>query len=195
MSSMRAFIAVEIDPKAKQKISEFISILKKSEADVKWATEDQMHLTLKFLGNIYKDKIQGISDAISTISNNFKSFTINFSEIGAFPNINHPRVIWLGINKGSESLKILNNKIESALEKLGFTKESRKFEPHLTLARIRSSKNISNLKKLIGEISCDIGNEMPIGKLILFQSKLNPKGAVYSVLLEKFLRNVNGAAD
>jgi len=195
MPAIRAFIAVEIDPLTRQKISKLISILKKSEADVKWAAEDQMHLTLKFLGNIDKGKIQRISDAISIISNNFKSFTVSFSEIGAFPNINHPRVIWLGIDKGSESLKILTDKIEVALEKLGFAKESRKFEPHLTLARIRSSKNFSNLKKLIGEISCDTENEMPINKLILFQSSLNPKGAVYSALLEKFLRNVNGIAD
>lgn len=195
MPAIRAFIAVEINNQAKQKISKLISILKKSDADAKWATEDQMHLTLKFLGNVNKDKIQEISEAISVISNNFKSFAVSFSEIGAFPNTSHPRVIWLGIGKGAESLKMLNDETEAALEKLGFVKESREFEPHLTLARIRSSKNISNLIKLVGEINCTIRDEVPIHKLTLFQSSLNPKGAVYSVLLEKFLQNINGTKD
>ena len=195
MPTIRTFIAIEIDPETRQKISKLISVLKKSEADVKWAAEGQMHITLKFLGNIDKDKIQGISDAISVISNNSKSFTIRFSAIGAFPDISHPRVIWLGIDKGAEYLKMLNDKIEADLEKLGFAKESRKFEPHFTLGRIRSSKNISNLKKLIEEISCDTGKEIPVNKLILFQSNLNPKGAVYSALLEKFLQNINGTTD
>ncbi|MCX5687235.1 MAG: RNA 2',3'-cyclic phosphodiesterase [Candidatus Omnitrophica bacterium] len=195
MSTIRAFIAIEINNQTKQKISKLISILKKSNADAKWATEDKLHLTLKFLGNVHKDKIQEIANVISIISNNFKSFAVSFSEIGAFPNTSCPQVIWLGIDKGTESLKMLNDKIEASLEKLGFAKESRKFEPHLTLARIRSSKNISNLKKLIGEISCNIGNEIPISKLILFQSNLNPKGAVYSILLEKFLQDINGKKD
>jgi len=195
MPAIRAFIAVEINNQVKQKISNLISILKKSDSDAKWATEDQMHLTLKFLGNVNKDKIQEISDAMSVISNNFKSFAVSFSEIGAFPDTSHPRVIWLGIDKGAKDLKMLNDKTEAALKKLGFAEESREFEPHLTLARIRSSKNISNLIKLIGEISCDIGDEVPIHKLTLFQSSLNPKGAVYSVLLEKFLQNINGTED
>jgi len=195
MPMLRAFIAIEINDQIKQKISKLISILKKSDTDAKWADEGQMHLTLKFLGNINKDKLLEISDAMSFISNNFKPFAVSFSKIGAFPDTNHPRVIWLGVDKGSENLKILNDKIEATLEKLGFVKESRKFEPHLTLARIRSPKNISNLIKLIRETSYDIGNEAPINKLTLFQSSLDPKGAVYSVLLEKFLQNINGTKD
>jgi len=195
MPAIRAFIAVEINNQAKQKISKLISVLKKSDIDAKWVTEDQMHLTLKFLGNVNKDKIQEISDAISVISNNFKSFAVSFSEIGAFPNTSHPRVIWLGIDKGAESLKMLNDEIEASLERLGFAKESREYKSHLTLARIRSSKNISNLIKLIRETHCDIGDEILIHKLTLFQSILNPKGAVYSVLLKKFLQNINGTKD
>jgi len=195
MPTIRVFIAVEIDDQIKQKISKLISVFKKSGADAKWADENQMHLTLKFLGNINKDNVQKISGAMSSISNNFKSFTVGFSAIGAFPDTSRPRVIWLGIDKGAEDLKILNDEIESSLEKLGFAKESRNFEPHLTLARIRSSKNISNLMKLIGETNCGIKDETRIDKLTLFQSSLNSKGAVYSVILEKFLRDINDIKD
>ncbi|PIP67720.1 MAG: RNA 2',3'-cyclic phosphodiesterase [Candidatus Omnitrophica bacterium CG22_combo_CG10-13_8_21_14_all_43_16] len=186
---IRAFIAVEIDNQTRQKISDLVSCLKKTGSDAKWITEDQMHLTLKFLGNIGWDKVQKISETLSVISDSFKSFKIGFSAIGAFPNLDHPRVIWLGIDKGQESLKILNGKIEAGLEKAGFAKEDREFSPHLTLARIRSPKNISNLVKLIGEKNLTPAGELLIDKLTLFQSALTPKGAVYTALLQKSLQN------
>lgn len=179
---MRAFIAVEIDDPAKQKISELISDLKKSGADVKWITEDQMHLTLKFLGNIDGNKAREISDVLSSISNNLKSFTISLSDIGAFPNLNRPRVIWVGINKGAEHLKTISGKIETSLEKLGFEKEGREFNPHLTLGRLKTSKNLSELKKLLNETPFNSENNIKINELVLFQSTLTPKGAIYSKL-------------
>ena len=223
MDTIRTFIAVEIDSQTGQKISELVSILKKSNADIKWITDGQMHLTLKFLGNIDKDKVRGISEAISNISDNFNSFKIAFSKIGAFPSLNHPAVIWLGIDKGAESLKTLNEKIETALEKLGFERESHEFKPHLTLGRVRSDKNMPNITKLLKEMEptraktrgslggilsghCPstpsrvrvygrecaafyLVNDIQIDKLTLFQSDLNPKGAIYSIILQKYLQN------
>lgn len=182
MSTIRAFIAVEIDPQTKQKISDLISSLKKSEADVKWINEEQMHLTLKFLGNIEQNKVQEISNALKSIADNFKPFSISLSNIGGFPNLNHPRVIWLGIDKGADTVKTLAEKIESGLEKLGFRKESREFKAHLTLGRIRSSKNMPNLTKLLKETTFSSENDVNITELILFQSALTSKGATYTVL-------------
>lgn len=190
MNTLRAFIAVEIDNLTKQKISKLISDLKKSNTDAKWITENQMHLTLKFLGNIDENKVGDISNALSEITDNFSAFAINLSSLGAFPGMNHPRVVWLGVNKGAGSLIKLNEKIETAMEKTGFKKESRKFEPHLTLARIRTSKNISNLIKLINGASFPAQNDAQIDKLVLFQSTLTPKGALYKIILEKNLRKV-----
>ena len=182
MNTIRAFIAVEIDQPNKQKISDLISNLKKSKADVKWITEDQMHLTLKFLGNIDKDKVQDISNTLSNISNNFKSFTISLSNIGVFPNLNRPRVIWLGVDKGADYLKNLSERIENELEKLGFEKEDREFNPHLTLGRVKTSKDLSELKKLINETQFNSENWVEINKLILFQSTLTSKSAIYDAL-------------
>jgi len=179
---MRAFIAVEIDNLTKQKISDLISNLKKSGADVKWITEDQMHLTLKFLGNIDESKTREISDVLSSISSNFKSFTISLSNIGAFPNLNRPRIIWVGIDKGAEYLKTISEKIETGLKKLEFEKEDREFNLHLTLGRVKTSKNLSELKKLLNETLFNSQNEIKINSLILFQSTLTPKGAIYSKL-------------
>lgn len=188
MDTIRAFIAVEIDDQTKQKISSLILNLKKSNADLKWITEDQIHITLKFLGNIDKNSIQKISDEMSNISNAFDSFTINFHKIGAFPNLKRPNVLWLGIDKGAECLKMLNKKIENALGKLGFKEENIEFKPHLTLARTRSLKNISNLAKLIEETDLKLWDDLQIHKLALYQSILNPKGAIHTIIAEKYLQ-------
>ncbi len=180
--NIRAFIAVEIDSQAAQKIAGLVFALKKSEADVKWITEDQTHLTLKFLGNVDQGKIEEITSALSSVSSNFKSFTIRFSNIGAFPNLDKPRVIWLGIDKGADDLKKLSLSIENALEKLGFEKETRGFVPHLTLGRVKTLWRLSKLKKLINETHFDSEITVQINKITLFQSELNPKGAIYSKL-------------
>ncbi len=207
MSTIRAFIAVEIDHPNKEKLSALISHLKKSNADVKWVNENHMHLTLKFLGNIEQAKVQEISEALNSIAKGFKVFATQFSKIGAFPNMRRPRVIWMGIDKGSYALKLLNEKIESGLEQIGFApltslasvpsaktsstsarggagKEKREYRSHLTLGRVRSLKNISELARLIDETQLDFQDEIKIDRLILFQSTLTPKGAIYTRLSE-----------
>lgn len=180
MSTIRSFIAVEIDPVNKQKLSSLISLLKQSNADIKWVNETQMHLTLKFLGNIEEKKVQQISAALKVIADNFSAFNMHFSKIGAFPNMTKPRVIWLGIDKGADSLKLLNSKIEDELEKIGIEKERRAYAAHLTLGRVKSLKNISILANLINETNFEAQGETKIDELILFQSTLTPKGAIYT---------------
>jgi len=182
MGNIRAFIAVEIEDQAKQKILELITSLKKSSADIKWITENQIHVTLEFLGTIAQDKIKAISDNLSAISKDFKPFTITFFKIGAFPNLSHPKVIWLGIDKGAEALGELNKAIENNLEKLGFEKEIRGFKAHLTLGRVKSTKNISGLIDILEKQPLISIEPSQINSLTLFQSSLTPKGAIYSNL-------------
>ncbi|MFC1666716.1 RNA 2',3'-cyclic phosphodiesterase [Candidatus Omnitrophota bacterium] len=187
MNTIRAFIAVEIDPPNKQKLSELISKLKRSNADIKWATENQMHLTLKFLGNIQENKIRDISLVLKSITDNVSEFYIRLSAIGTFPNMKRPRVIWMGIDN-SRPLKALSNKIETELEKIGTQRENREYKAHFTLGRVRTSKNIPGLMKLLNEVDFCSQDEIKIDKIILFQSTLTPKGAIYTPLITQDLR-------
>ena len=188
---LRTFIAIEIDPPHKQKLTNLISTLKQSDSDIKWVTEHQMHLTLKFLGNVEETKVQEISDALTLIANSTREFTITLSNIGTFPNAKRPRVIWIGVNKGKNKLKLLAGQIETELEKLDFPKETRDFKSHLTLGRVRSPKNLQNLTKLLTEVSFQSESAIKISKLILFQSTLTPKGAIYKkITLHSRLRRV-----
>ena len=209
MPTLRTFIAVEIDPPHKQNLTHLISTLKQSNSDVKWVNETQMHLTLKFLGNIEESKVQKISEALKSIASSTKEFTITLSNIGTFPNAKRPRVIWVGIDKGKNELKLLAGQIKTELEKLNFLsststcsksssgevekqiwnkpslgtrKETRDFKAHLTLGRVRSQKNLQNLTKLLTETTFQSQGEIKIDKLILFQSTLTPKGAIYTKL-------------
>jgi len=184
MDKIRTFIAIEIDPPNKQKLLKLITQLKKSDIPIKWVNESQMHLTLKFLGNIDKTMVSKISDALKTIPESFCQFTIKLSHIGAFPNLHRPRVIWIGIDKGKENLKSLADYVEDALEKLGLGREKREFKAHLTLGRVKSLKNISKLSKIIDETKISFQDEIKIDKIILFQSILTPKGAIYTSLSE-----------
>lgn len=181
---IRAFIAVEIDSPNKQKLSELIGLFKKTDTDVKWVKENQMHLTLKFLGNIEETKTQEVSRELESITNESKKFTISLSKIGAFPNINKPRIIWIDIDEGKDTLKLLADKIESRLEKIGFAKEKREFKTHLTLGRIKSLKNISQLTEVIQKTDSQSQDKIKISSLILFQSTLTSKGAIYMPLAE-----------
>lgn len=188
MTAIRTFIAIDINQSAKQKISCLIDQLTRSNADAKWITENQMHFTLKFLGQTDELLIPKISEALKSLVENFGEFTISFSDIGAFPNIKRPRVIWLGIDKGKDKLELLNGKIETALEKLGFEKEKRQFTAHLTLGRVRSLKNIEGLKALIDKMDIRLEDEIKANKVILYRSTLSPKGAIYTPLVELPLR-------
>jgi len=187
----RAFIAVEIDPPHKQKLTNLISTLKQSDSEVKWVNGTQMHLTLKFLGNIEETKVQEISDALTSIANSTREFTITLSNIGTFPNAKRPRVIWIGVDKGKNKLKLLAGQIETELDKLGFPKETRDFKSHLTLGRVKSPKNLQNLTKLLTKTTFESQDKIKIDKLILFQSTLTPKGAIYRKLTELTLHSCN----
>ncbi|MFC1509562.1 RNA 2',3'-cyclic phosphodiesterase [Candidatus Omnitrophota bacterium] len=188
MNLIRAFIAVEIDLSNKEKLSKLISQLKKSNADIKWLSENQMHFTLKFLGNIEENKVSLISDTLRSIAAQVHEFTLTLSNIGAFPNMRKPRVIWIGVDKGAEDLKLLAAKIEKGLEKLGLEQEKRDYKAHLTLGRVRSSKNISNLTDIVHKIKPDLKDGAKIKKVILFKSVLTGKGAIYTPLSELNLR-------
>lgn len=184
MKSIRAFIAIEIDTLAKQKICELIEHLKKSNTDVKWAKESQIHLTLKFLGNISQDQAAQVSEALKIIATGACRSAVNLSGIGVFPGMNRPRVVWTGISKGAADIKRLAGLVEDAMEKLGFAKEKRDFKPHLTIGRIKSLKNIKALTDLISETMFSYREDIGINKLTLFQSTLTSKGAAYTPLSE-----------
>jgi len=202
---MRTFIAIELSEEIREDLAQIQSHLKYSGVlrpclgrrpellsrdgvDVKWIEKDKIHLTLKFLGDITEEDCEKIKSILDRISGSIRPFEISIKDIGAFPNINYPRVIWAGLDKGRAESKILAEKINEEVLKIGFQKESRPFAPHLTIGRVRSPKNKDVLKDKILTIQLKAYSLQLIGSIALFKSTLTPKGPTYTKLHEVNLR-------
>tara|TARA_B100001540_G_scaffold95630_1_gene86203 strand:- start:142 stop:681 length:540 start_codon:yes stop_codon:yes gene_type:complete len=175
---MRVFIAIEISNK---KILEKIQTFQKNlKINAKPTRVDQIHFTLQFLGEIDDVKCQKIKDLLNKIS--FSQFDVSLKNVGGFPNLKNPRVIWIGIEKdGAEKLTDLANEIGTKLTTIGFEKD-KKFKPHLTVFRVK--KRIENVSSIMRDFEAvEFGTET-VSKIKLKKSVLSPKGPEYSDLLE-----------
>jgi RNA 2',3'-cyclic 3'-phosphodiesterase len=185
---MRAFIAIPLNDEVREKLSGLQCRLRQSNADIKWVNPENIHLTLKFLSEIEKDKVPAISSALKKAFRKYHKFDISVSGIGAFPDISRPRIIWAGINDEKSQCVFIQKTIDACLEKIGIAKEDRPFFPHLTLGRARSGKNI---RELIGALKTEkdfsIKAKIHVNKLVLFSSALTPNGPIYKSLDELLL--------
>lgn len=187
---MRAFIAVELPKTTRDSLRHIQEELKASGADVKWVKPENIHLTLKFLGEIDPDQLAKINLILDAVSKEKKSFSIRLSSLGAFPKMDYPRVIWAGIDRGEGQTQELAKALEAKIEKLGIPKEERAFSSHITIGRIKSNlgrdKLVASLKGLRGYFN-DHPQELTVTKITLFKSTLAPAGPVYEAVKEAHL--------
>jgi 2'-5' RNA ligase len=152
---------------------------------VKWVDPDSIHLTLKFLGNIAAGTIPELTKAISEAARGIAPFRLELGELGVFPNLRAPRVVWIGLGGAIATLSVIQENIESALIPLGFSPERRAFSPHLTLGRVRERASPEERRRL-GEAvsSLKLGAKLSftVDSLSLMRSRLTREGAVYSCL-------------
>jgi len=181
---MRTFIAIDISDEIRDALRQIQSHLKYAGADVKWVEPQNIHLTLKFLGEIDEKKAEEVKSVLDAIGKGFGAFDITIKDIGAFPKIEFPRVVWVGLDKGAEESKRLAQSVEEGLSKIGFQKEERPFAAHLTVGRVKSLLNKDKLKAKIKDCQPPTGSPHRISSVILFQSKLTPNGPIYTKLYE-----------
>ncbi|GAH12732.1 unnamed protein product, partial [marine sediment metagenome] len=143
-------------------------------AHVKWVEPDNIHLTLKFLGYITKEELEKVKLATREALRPFAPFEMGVARLGAFPKINYPRVIWMGINKGREVLKRIASNLEERLAIIGFVKEKRPFSPHLTLGRVKSSKGRERLIEALTKVEATNLGKMSADKVSIMKSQLTP---------------------
>jgi 2'-5' RNA ligase len=144
----------------------------------------QLHITLKFLGEIPEYRINTIKQTLVNVS--VSPFSLSFSKLGCFPNKKRPRVIWIGIDQGYEELRLLAGEVDQRLSELGFPKEKRRFSPHLTLARVKrlTPEDKEVLSDLLKNFTFRTGTSEEITTLVFKKSTLTPKGAIYENLAE-----------
>ena len=181
MSEFRGFIAVDIP--VSSKILELADHIKQSGADVKLVEPENLHLTLKFLGDTPTEKTGEIEHIMKKAAEGQTPFTIRLMGTGVFPNRNYIKVIWIGIHD-SVSLEQIARSIDDQLAQIGFKKERRGFSSHLTVGRVRTARNKNMLVKTL-EAYADVEFDVvPVDVIKLKQSTLTPKGPIYQTITE-----------
>jgi RNA 2',3'-cyclic 3'-phosphodiesterase len=176
---MRTFIAIELPEGIKKKIEEAQAPLKKTGAFVSWVKPGNIHITLKFLGEVPEDKISEVFSAAEKALEGTNKFTLSLKSMGAFPDFKRPRVVWIGAGSGEKELSYLAGRVEEEMEKIGFPKEGRKFSAHFTIGRVKSPKNIEKLMELVK--SSDFAtDEIDVKEVVVMKSQLHPAGAIYT---------------
>lgn len=183
MPSIRTFIAVEVGEQVRRRAADLIDRLRVSGAPVKWASAPNLHITLKFLGNVSADEISDLCRTIESIVEGVPPFSIHCRGAGAFPNVDRPRVVWLGIDQGGDELVALHKRIDNAMSEMGFRPEVREFHPHITLGRIRrGDPTLEQLSELIRKNADFDGGSFDVHDVCVFSSSLKRQGPEYTPL-------------
>jgi 2'-5' RNA ligase len=181
--ALRCFIAVGIPEPVRKAIAEAMDVLKKSGADVKWVSQENIHITLKFLGSTEETVIDEMKESLSGCVASYRPFSIRIAGTGYFPAGRRPRVIWTGIEEAGELLD-LQRDVEKAMSAFGYPEEGRPFSPHLTIGRVRSDRRMTEMLKKLDIYRETTFGELEVRGIRLMKSELRPAGAEYSSLAE-----------
>jgi 2'-5' RNA ligase len=189
VNTTRTFVAVNISPAVRERVVALIDRLRAVPADVKWVEPGNMHLTLKFLGDVRDPDLPDVCRAVSEAVQGVAPFEITCRGAGAFPDAGRPRTIWLGVDQGHDELADLQAVIDETLKNIGFPKEGRAFHPHLTLGRLRSSgPAVRDLGRLIRDHDDFDGGVAVIDEVVVYASYLDREGPTYQPLGRTALR-------
>jgi len=181
--SIRSFVAFDMDSESVLKrLTEVQALLAGTGADLKVVEPKNIHITVRFLGNVTPSTVEEIFGGMKRVQ--FIPFDVKVCGVGAFPDIRYPRVVWAGITEGADKLRGIFSQLEPHLCSLGFAPDPKGFSPHLTIARVTSGRNKAELAKFISEnVNYEFGT-VKAACLRLKRSDLTPKGPIYSTLKE-----------
>lgn len=182
MKTIRTFIAIAIPGDVRAKIAELQFTLKNAGGHVSWPKPENIHLTLKFLGDTDENLINEISNQLNQSVKSISQFKIAIKGVGAFPNLKYPRVIWIGAESEGDQIRHLVSDIEDRIADLGFKKESRPFSAHLTLGRVKEVKGIEPIIERLQQTDNFEAGSFPVEEVRLIKSELHPTGAIYTTL-------------
>jgi 2'-5' RNA ligase len=177
---VRTFIALPASDELRTALVQVQRRLREADADVRWEGPDKLHVTLKFLGDVPEDRIVPLGEAVAAAVQNIRPFTLVYRGAGCFPESGPPRIVWAG-TEPNEDLQALFRVVEEACSALGFPRETRRFHPHITLGRVKGTRNLARLTEATNSVKFE-----PIStlcrELLLMKSVLRPEGSAYSIL-------------
>ena len=183
MAFIRTFVAIEASLEQRGHARRLMERLKRAEANVNWVAAENLHWTLKFVGDVDETEIHNVCRAVNTATETVDSFELDCVGAGAFPDARRPRTVWAGAGQGSEPAMSLQAVIDDALERLGYRRDGRQFHPHLTLGRVRGSAPATQrLGELILQHDDFCVGKLIVDEVVVFSSRLNKSGPRYTAL-------------
>lgn len=185
MSLLRAFIAIDIPPEIKQAISsQTASLRKESGRAARWVDAENIHLTLKFLGNVSSANLELLAQALQAECAQTAPFTVSLEGLGCFPNPRRPRVLWIGLVV-PPGLTRLQRQVEASTARLGYAADDKPFSPHLTIGRAREQAapaELQALRSLLEQTTVASLGTFNVNEVHLYKSDLKPQGPTYTRL-------------
>ena len=193
MSLLRAFIAVEIPLELRKAVCEATAPLQKGIGSaVRWVPMENMHLTLKFLGDVSPANVEMLSQMLRAEVELIHCFDLHLSGLGSFPNLKRPRVLYIGI-QAPATLEALQRGIDSDSRRLGYESEERGFSPHLTIGRVKQTVTATEqqiIRRALEETRIDSLGTARVDSVHLYKSDLRPSGSVYTRLYSAPLKKI-----
>ena len=177
---MRLFIALELSDEIKQNCLALLGDLTSINSQTKWVELQNLHLTLKFLGEVNDGQLPLLINELRELSCNHQAFDLTFSGLGGFPTLNHPKIFWLK-GEGGENLPALQKAVEKKINSLDFVPQDRPFSPHLTLGRVKGEKGLKEVIQKFKEKLDYSAGKLTIRKFALIESQLKPTGPIYQI--------------
>jgi 2'-5' RNA ligase len=188
-TTVRSFIAMDLPASVVCRLEDAQQGLKALKLRAKWVRPENIHLTLKFLGNVSAGQIDAIASAMARAVDDQAALVLALRGVGFFPGIKRARVIWMGLGGQIQRLFALQRTLEEQLAAIGFAMEKRPFKGHLTLGRIQQTVAPHVMRRVMDDYLNFSGDEFIAGRICLFQSDLQPSGPVYSRLKQVDLNN------
>ena len=187
MSVIRAFIAISLSPEIYQKLEQVLGALRKQLPgnSIRWVAANNIHLTIKFLGDVSLSSLELLTKALQSEASRHPPFDISVGELGVFPSLRRPHVVWVGVEAPPE-LAALQHGVEAEMARLGYAPEQRPFSPHLTLGRVgrnASSEETRQIGDVLGKHKVGFLGAFRVRTVYLYRSDLQPGGSIYTRLL------------
>lgn len=180
---MRTFIAVNLPIEIQRAVGDYINSIKECMNGIKWVEPNNLHFTIKFLGEVENSDINKITACVSKVASEYGEFSIRLSDTGFFPSEFRPKVVWIGIDGGEDSLLDLYQDMEQCFEQYGFDREAKTFSPHLTIGRVKKFKNVTVPQSLPDFEPV----KFTVSRLAVMKSTLTPEGPIYEKIFESEL--------
>jgi 2'-5' RNA ligase len=185
---IRAFIAIEISDEVREGLKALQQDLKRTGARVGWVAPENIHLTLVFLGDVFRSQVEPLANVLDVVAAEIVPFRYEVAGSGFFGSLRSPRVIWVGVNEQGNAVTEIQARAVAAVREVGLKTEDRPFHPHLTLGRIRSAGRVEELTSLLASAKSTTFGSVEVRRLLLMQSHLEHQGVRYSVLHESALK-------